>query len=408
MNSNSIIRSAPLNRLKESRDLELIKVVTGIRRCGKSTLLKQYVSWLLSDQCKVSPDQVIEINLEDPQYRDLDSWEKLYDYINDRLQLDAMNYVIVDEVQNVPEFHRAIDGLFIKDNVDSYVTGSNAYMLSSKIATVLSGRYIEVKMLPFSFAEYRQARGEVERDNKVYSDYIQNGGFPYTLNLHSEELLRDYLSGVYNTILIKDVVNRDEIIDASVLDRIAKYIYGNIGNRLSIKKIADALSSGSRKISPHTVDAYLNALIDSYAVYRAKRFNLKSKEVLKTNDKYYIPDTGLRYYLFGSRIGDYGLLLENVVYFELLRRGFDVYIGVLDEYEIDFVAQKNGELYYFQVCQTLSEETTRLRELRPLQLLRDSYPKTILTLDVAPESNTDGILVLNAIDWLLGHRDRPI
>lgn len=397
-------RTEYLNRLIGFRDKQLIKIITGIRRCGKSTLLELYQDWL--KQQGVEERQIISINFEDIDYEELTDYKRLYSYLKERLIPGKMTYVFLDEIQHVKDFPRAVDSLFIKKNVDLYLTGSNAYMLSSEIATLISGRYVQIEMLPLSFREYMESTGSMEDRSTKYVEYLENSSFTYALELKGQpNELRDYLEGIYNTILVKDIVSRKKITDTMMLKSILRFVFDNIGSPLSSKKIADTMTSDGRKIDAKTVERYLEALSESYIIYQAKRYNIKGKQYLKTLEKYYVVDIGLLFMLLGSRQADAGHILENVVYLELLRRGYDVSVGKVDEYEVDFVAQNSRGTTYFQVALSVRNEQTLERELRPLMMIRDHYPKFILTLDDDPEAQYDGIRRVNARDWLLGLTD---
>ena len=399
-----IRRMEYMNKLIAFKDKQLIKIVTGIRRCGKSTLLQLYQEWLR--QNSVEDEQIISINFEDIDYEELTDYKKLYAYLKERLVKDKMTYIFLDEVQNIDAFPKVVDSLYIKKNVDIYITGSNAYMLSSEIATLISGRYVQIEMLPLSFKEYMESTGSMSDRGIKYTEYLENSSFPYTLELKGQpDEIRDYLEGLYNTIVVKDIVNRRKITDTMMLKSVLRFVFDNIGSTLSSKKIADTMTSDGRKIDTKTVEKYLEALSESYIIYQAKRYNIKGKQYLKTLEKYYVVDIGLRYMLLGSRQADVGHILENVVYLELLRRGYDVYVGKVDEFEVDFVAQNNRGTAYFQVALTVRDEKTLERELRPLLSIRDHYPKVILTLDEDPEAQYDGIRRINARDWLLGLTD---
>ncbi len=397
-------RTEYLNKLIALRDKQLIKIVTGIRRCGKSTLLELYQNWL--KQQGVEDRQVISINFEDIDYEELTDYQKLYSYLKERLVSGKMTYIFLDEIQHVKDFPRVVDSLFIKKNVDLYLTGSNAYMLSSEIATLISGRYVQIEMLPLSFREYMESTGSMEDRNIKYVEYLESSSFPYALELKGQpNELRDYLEGIYNTILVKDIVSRKKITDTMMQKSILRFVFDNIGRPLSSKKIADTMTSDGRKIDAKTVERYLEALSESYIIYQAKRYNIKGKQYLKTLEKYYVVDIGLRFMLLGSRQADAGHILENLVYLELLRRGYDIWVGKVDEYEVDFVAQNSRGTTYFQVALSVRNEQTLERELRPLMEIRDHYPKFILTLDDDPEAQYDGIRRVNARDWLLGLTD---
>ena len=398
-----IERTEYLNVLKRFKDKEIIKVITGIRRCGKSTLLEIYKEYLLNND--VEEDQIISINLEDLKYNFITDYMSLYNYINDNLNLKKKNYVFIDEVQKVWEFQKAVDSLYIKKNVDLYITGFNANLLSSELATLLSGRYIEIKMLPLSFKEYKSVYKNLNND-ELYQKYISFGSLPFTTFLETEDDVSIYLSGIYEDIIIKDILARKKITDESMLRSVTNFAMDNIGNILSTNNIANAMINDGRNINVRTVEKYLEGLTESYFLYKASRYDIKGKQYLKTGEKYYISDLGLRYFILGRKIGDYGHVLENVVYLELLRRGYDVFIGKVDEYEIDFVAlNKDGRLYV-QVADTLKgiDENDRKifeRELRPLKKIDDNYEKLVLTSDKIPLSNEEGIKIRNVLDWLL-------
>ena len=399
-----IQRKEYLKKLIAFRDKQLIKVVTGVRRCGKSTLLKMYQEWLREQGVEAS--RIISINFEDIDYEELTDYRKLYDYLKEHLNSERMTYIFLDEIQNVADFPKVVDSLYIKNNVDIYMTGSNAYMLSSEIATLISGRYVQIEMLPFSFKEYMESTGSMNDRGVKYTEYLENSSFPQTLELKGQpDEIRDYLEGLYNTIVVKDIVNRKKITDTMMLKSLLRFVFDNIGNPLSSKKIADTMTSAGRKIDVKTVEKYLEALTESYILYQAKRYNIKEKQYLKTLEKYYVVDVGLRFMLLGSKQMDAVHILENVVYLELLRRGYDVYVGKINEFEVDFVAQNSRGTAYFQVALTVRDEKTLQRELRPLQSIRDHYPKMILTLDEDPETQYDGIRRVNARDWLLGLTD---
>ncbi|WP_456152999.1 ATP-binding protein [Mogibacterium sp.] len=395
-----IIREEYLSKLKALKDKNIIKIVTGIRRCGKSTLLFQFKDWLIDQG--VTESQIIFVNFEDLEYEDLTDYRKLYAYIKERLHKGVKTYVFLDEIQNVDEFPKVLDSLQLHSDVDLYVTGSNAYMLSSEIATVISGRYIQIEMLPLSFKEYCTAKDGVENTASKYLDYLSSSSFPYVLELDANpNIVRDYLESIYNTIVIKDIMNRKQVSDSMMLQSVLRFIFDNIGNPLSTKKIADTMTSDGRKIDSKTIEKYLTALKESYIIYQSKRYDVKGKQYLKTLEKYYVVDIGLRYMLLGKRSMDAGHILENVVYLELLRRNYDVYVGKVDAFEVDFVAQNPDGNHYYQVALTVRDEDVLAREIRPLQMIHDDYPKTILTLDDDPTRDIEGIKIMNARDWLL-------
>ena len=397
-----IKREEYLQQLINWRDKKVIKVITGVRRCGKSTLMDLYKSYLR--QQGVADEQIISINFEDYDYIDLLEPRNFYAYVKERILFDGrMTYFFFDEIQNVKDFERVVDSLYIKPNVDIYITGSNAYMLSSELATLLSGRYIEIKMLPLSFKEYVEASGDEHELPRKYRNYIETSSFPYVLDMKQDaRVIREYLNGIYNTIVVKDITQRNKFPDTMMLESVLRFAYDNIGNILSTKKIADTMTSDGRKIDTKTVEKYLNALMESYMLYQCKRYNIKGRQYLKTLDKYYAVDMGMRKVLLGSKAMDAGHILENIVYLELLRRGYDVYIGKVDDLEVDFVAMDDKVMTYYQVSATVRDEKTLKRELDSLQSINDHYPKILLTLDDDPEMEYAGIRKINALDWLLG------
>ncbi len=395
-----IERQEYVDQLIRWRDKQVIKVITGVRRSGKSTLMKLYQDFLLRQG--VAPEQMIVINFEDYDYADLLEPKKLYAYIKERLLPGRMMYIFFDEIQNVADFPRVVDSLYIKENVDIYLTGSNAYMLSSDLATLLSGRYVEIKLLPLSFKEYVEATGGAQELARTYRTYIETSSFPYALALQGERgMLKEYLSGIYNTIVVKDVTQRNRFTDTMMLESVLRFAYDNIGNILSTKKIADTMTSDGRKIDSKMVEKYLTALQECYVLYQCKRYDIKGRQYLKTLDKYYAVDMGLRQMLLGSKAMDAGHILENVVYLELLRRGYDVYIGKVGDLEVDFVAIDEKGMTYYQVSATVRDASTLTRELASLQSIKDHYPKILLTLDEDPAMDYDGIRKINALDWLL-------
>ena len=328
--------------------------------------------------------------------------KNLYRYIKENLNNDKRNYIFLDEIQQVDNFQKVVDSLYIKKNVDIYITGSNAKMLSGEIASLLSGRYVEIEMLPLSFKEFVVYSGNQNELSGKYIDYLEFSSFPYTLELReNRKLIRDYLSGVYHTVVLKDIVARNKISDVMMLESVIGFLFHNIGNVLSIKKISDTMTSSGRKISTHTVESYIKSLMDSYIIYQAKRYDIKGKQFLKTMEKYYIVDIGLRYFLLGSKALDTEHILENIIYLELIRRGYNVYIGKVDNLEVDFVAMNNDGQIYVQVAATVRDESTLMRELKPFKKIKDNYPKFLLTLDNDPEADYNGVRIKNALKYLL-------
>lgn len=386
-----------LEKLKKWKDKDVIKVVTGIRRCGKSTLFDLYIEYLKS--IGVKEEHIITINLESLDYN-FNDYKELYDYVINLVRNKDQYYVFLDEVQNIPEFQRVVDALYIKKNIDVYITGSNAILLSGELATLLSGRYIEIKMLPLSFKEYRDYFNVVG-DEKLYLRYINNSSFPYTLKLENSDEIDEYLESIYNTIIVKDIASRKKITDISMLKSVTEFLFSSIGSTMSVKKIADTLTSNGRNVSVHTVEDYLDSLTESYIFNKVSRYDIKGKQYLETGNKYYATDVTMRYAVLGRKELDVGHILENIVYLELLRRGYKVYIGKSGEKEVDFVAvNKEGTIYY-QVAYTTRDEKTLERELSSLKSINNHYPKYILTMDLDPEVDYDGIRKMNVIDWLL-------
>ena len=407
-----IDRKEYLDFLVKSKDRQIIKVVSGVRRCGKSTLFEIYKDFLLENG--VAKNQIISINFEDMDYEELTDYKKLYEYIKSKIIENKRNYIFLDEIQHVDKFEKVVDSLFIKENTDLYITGSNAYFMSSELATLLSGRYIELKMLPLSFKEYYQAKLEYEKmeqkENRrlktliqYYNEYIVNSSFPYTLQLDSDlKNIHEYLSGIYNSVLLKDIVARLKISDVMRLESVVKYIFDNIGNLTSLSKIGNTLTSMGRKTDVKTIEKYIRGLTDSLLVHEVSRYNIKGKEFLSTLSKYYVTDLGLRQMILGNRNIDMGHILENVIYLELLRRKGNVYVGQFDKNEIDFVVINSNEIEYYQVALTVLDENTLKRELDAFKNIKDNYPKYLITLDdVMVNTDYDGIKVVNALEWLL-------
>ena len=398
---NIINRTVYLEELKKWRDKDLIKVVTGIRRCGKSTLFELFIKYLKEEG--ISKEHIISINLESLEYN-FSGYKELYDYVVSQIKDDKKYYVFLDEVQNVKEFQKAVDGLYIKKNIDIYITGSNAFLLSGELATLLTGRYIEIKMLPLSFKEYVSFFSNNNNYQELFLRYMKNGGMPGTLSvldLENDEINK-YLDSIFSTIVFKDIMARNKITDKALLENIIKFIFDSIGSPISTKKISDTLTSRGMSTSNHTVENYITAFVESYLIYKAERFDVKGKNLLVRDYKYYSVDTGLRSYLLGKKANsDMGHILENIVYLELLRRGYRVYVGKVDDMEVDFVAENYEGIKYFQVALTVRNEKVLERELRVLQKTGDHYPKYLITMDMDLTSDYNGITKINVIDWLL-------
>lgn len=401
-------RKEYLEQLIQWKDEQVIKVVTGIRRCGKSTLLLQYQEWLKASG--VSDEQIVTINFEELEYEELQDYKKLYAYLKDRLCKGKMTYIFLDEIQKVSAFEKVVDSLYVKPQVDLYVTGSNAYMLSGDLATLLTGRYVEIKMLPLSFYEFLEVTGSGQEQG--LSEYMRDGGLPYVAVMdRTPEKVDTYLEGIYNTVIVKDIEDRQarkesdsdkrKINDILLLKTIAKYLASIVGNPVSIRSITDYFISNGRKISPNTVSDYVEALTESFIFYPAERFDIIGKQLLKANRKMYIVDLGLRNHILPRRQYDLGFSLENIVYFELLRRGYRVMIGKVGSTEVDFVAEKQGTYTYFQVTADMTAQETFEREIKPLRRIRDNYEKIVLTGDRLTLGNYDGIQVKYLPEWLL-------
>jgi len=396
-----IIRQEYLNHLINFKDKQLIKIVTGIRRCGKSTLFELYQNYLKTNG--IADNQIIHINLEDGDFADIESSKDLYIFVNERLLQDKKMYIFLDEVQLVKNFQKAVDSLYIKSNCDVYITGSNAHLLSGEMATLLSGRYVEIKMLPLSFKEYVSTFPKDSNIDRLYNDYIQNSSFPYALELKNTKDRRMYLQGIYDTIVLKDIVARRRFPDLEMLQSVVRYMFHNIGNLSSTKKIADTMTSSGRKINVRTVENYLSALTESFILYKVGRYDIKGKQYLKTGDKYYAADIGLRYTLLGTTKTDMGHILENIVFLELLRRGYEIYIGKIGQTEVDFIVIGDEGEEYYQVAFTVidGDGKTLERELAPLKAINDHNPKYLLTMDHTPLTSHNGIKQINVLDWLL-------
>lgn len=403
-----IERKEYLQKLIQWKDEQVIKVVTGMRRCGKSTLLMQYQDYLKS--IGVEDDQIIAINFEDLEYEELCEYKVLYDYLKERLLSDKTTYIFLDEIQKVPQFEKVVDSLYIKSDTDIYITGSNAYMLSGELATLLSGRYVEISMLPFSFQEYCQLNRKPQED--AFADYMKFGGLPLVASMKdAPDKIDTYLEGIYNTVIIKDIEDRQnrqsessgrrKVTDIVLLKTIAKYLASVLGSPVSIRGITNYLISSGRKISLNTVNDYLETLTESFLFYPAERFDIAGKQILTGNKKYYMADLGIRNHILPRKKYDLGFSIENVVFFELLRRGYKVAVGKYQNTEVDFVVEKQGAFTYIQVTAEMTTKDTFDREMKPLYAIRDNYEKIVLTLDKLTLGNYEGIRVIHVLDWLL-------
>ena len=398
-----ILRTSYFNQLLQLRDQDLIKVVTGIRRCGKSTLLHAFKQHLVTDG--VAADAICFLNFEERENAHFQSWEQVYDFIIDNLSAAAKRYVFLDEVQLIPQFEKLVDALYVKKDIDLYITGSNAYLLSSELSTMLSGRYIAINLHPFSFAEYVTAFPEVSDMGKLFRQYMNGSCFPesVTLSKVAPEQENIYLQSLYDTVVVKDIVQRQKLRKFDTLQRVLNFVFDSVGSVVSPNNIADTLRKNTQEpLSHNTILKYLRYFSESYLIYPVRLFNIKGKRLLVSNYKYYVVDLGLKNILHtNAPTIDLGHKLENVVYFELLRRGGTVYAGRTDNGEVDFVVQHyDGTRAYYQVAYTANDEKTLKRELSSLRNIRDSYPKYLLTLDYET-SNIDGIQRVHVIDWLL-------
>lgn len=395
-----IERDRYLSSLSRWKDKDVIKVITGVRRCGKSTLMEQWKARLQSSG--VDPRRIIHINLELLENESLLEYHALHDAVLSRCADDSMHYVLLDEVQNVPDFQKAIDSLQVRQNIDLYITGSNAYLLSGTLATLLSGRYVEIRMLPFSFAEYVAAHEGEASQTRLWSNFLHDGSFPAITMLGDDNTLTfDYLDGILNTILVKDVSQRTGS-SAAALRQLCTFLYDNVGNLSSPSSIAKAMTAAGNSVSAPTVARYLEGLEAAFLIYPADRYDLRGKRIMKQEKKYYAVDMGLRRILCSNSMRDTGRMLENIVFLELLRREKNVYVGQGPTGEIDFVTNGPTGVKYWQVSESTAHEETLRRELSSFEGVRDNYPKTLLTLDDTREQSYDGIRRVYALDWLLG------
>lgn len=384
----------------------VIKVVSGVRRCGKSTLFLLFQQELI--RAGIPVENIIQINFEQPDYMNITNADDLYEYLKPKLKIKGTKYIFLDEIQHITHFEKIADALNTLDDVDLYLTGSNGYFMSGELATLLTGRFVELKMLPLSFKEYYDGyTHEFPQDNlskmELFNNYIRYGSFPYVVQLHNDPIqVEQYLDGIFSSIVYRDIETRLQISDKAILERIIKFIFDNIGSAMSIRNVANTITSNGFKISPSTVERYLSSILDSLLVYKTPRFDIHGKEQLRTNDKYYIVDTGLRYHLLAGKKSDLGHIIENIVYLELRRRGYTVNVGAIPKGEIDFVTRKGNDFGYYQVSQSVLDPATLERELKPFSQVEDHYPKYLLTLDeIGKDNNYNGIKQLNIIDWLL-------
>src|SRR5574344_57332 len=394
-----IKRENYLNELESFKDKKIIKVISGVRRAGKSTLLMMYRDYLLKNG--VNSSEIIFINFEDLENESLKDYLKLNEYISSRLVKNKINYIFLDEIQWVPSFEKTIDSLFLKSNVDIYITGSNAYFMSNELATLLSGRYVEIRIMPLSFKEYVSATSKDFSLETKFNNYITYSSYPYTLQFNNEDQIYTYLKGIYNTTLLKDILQRNKIDDVNSLENLIIFIYDNIGNKLSTRAITNTLVSYGTKIDAKTVDKYLSAIVNSMMVNKAARYNISGKKILQTEEKYYVTDVALRNILLKKNEVDFGHIIENIVYLELVRRGYEVYVGQFDKTEVDFVAFKNKSIQYIQVTSSILNKETLLRELKPLKSIKTDYDKLIISYDNIVDGDYDGIKTTYLLRWLL-------
>jgi len=406
-----------MNWLKQWKDKDVIKVVTGMRRAGKSTILKMFQEELVHSG--IPESNIVSINFESLDEKLPTDYKNLYDYVVDQLAA-GVNYIFLDEIQTVDKFEKAVGALYVRDDVDLYLTGSNAFLLSGEIATLLTGRYVEILAHPYSFAEYYSSLEQNASDSitfplefptefksslptkeEAFNNYLTYGGLPYAATLSDGQTISQYLEGVFSTILMRDIAPRRPRMDMQAFKATTSFLADNIGNISSLRKITDILNSQDSDISRNTVAEYIDSLTSSFLLYKASRYDLKGKAYLRTLEKYYLGDLGFRYWLLGKDAGDVGRRIENLVYLELLRRYSRVDIGKQGSSEVDFVARIENTTHYYQVSQTVLDEDTLMRELSPLQSVKDNYPKTLLTLDRIGTGNMDGIEHANLIDWLL-------
>lgn len=388
-----------LDQLKELKDKKIIKVLTGVRRSGKSTIFKLYQEYLLNNGIK--QNQIISLNLEEIENEYLTDYKNLYFYIKEKILTNEKNYIFLDEIQEVTDFQKTITDLFNIDNVDIYLTGSNAHLLSGDYATYLSGRYVDIHVFPLSFKEYVSFYGNDNLENK-FNDYINNTSFPFALELDNNiNIIKKYIDGLLNTIILKDVVTRYKLTDSALLERIRNYLMENISNLSSANKISNFLTSKNRKANVKTIDNYIKYLLNSYLFYKVNRYDLVGKEFLSTLQKYYLVSPSLRHYNLGSSHYDKGKYIENIVYLELKRRNNEVYIGKINDLEIDFISKKIDKIEYYQVSYSTIDSNTLERKLKPLNLIKDNHPKYLLTMDKENEIDYNGIKKIYLLDWLL-------
>ena len=396
-----INRKLYMSKLLAYKDTEFIKVITGIRRCGKSSLLKLFMNKLKEEEKNIT---IIYMNFESFEFDDITNYKEMYNKINSKIDKNKKTYILLDEVQRVDSWEKCINALLVDFDCDIYITGSNAYLLSSELSTYLSGRYIEIKMLPLSFKEFLDFYkfNETTSIDEKFTKYLYFGGMPGIIKIEdNKDIFEDAIKGIYNTVFMKDIIERNNISDVRLLENVLKFVMNNVGSPISSKKIVDFLTSQGNKISHNTIMNYLLYLENAYIIYKAPRYDIKGKQLLKTLSKYYIVDTGIQNTILGFRDSNYGHTIENIVYFELLRRGYTVTVGKTDNLEVDFIATSYNDKKYYQVTLSLLNENILKRELNSLKNISDNYEKTILTMDKLFNSSYEGIKCKNIIDFLL-------
>lgn len=399
----TILRKNYLNTLSILKDKNLIKVATGVRRCGKSTLMVQFQDLLRAKNPNVS---VLAINMDMPEFRFLEekNWKEIYDYIIQHIKKNETNYVFIDEVQNVPEFEKLLEGLYVRPNIDLYVTGSNAFLLSGELATLLTGRAYEINVLPFSLVEYLEFTGKTANPDRAFAEYLRTGGFPEAVRLSEDgnHFANEYLQTVFKNIYENDISKRHIIYAKESYQEVVNFLIDSVGSNVSAGNIAKALTANKKKIDNKTVSKYINTLVEAYLFYKVNRYDIKGKQHLATQEKYYLVDLGFRNALLGKELTtDAGHLLENVIYLELKRRNHQVWIGKTNNLEVDFVVRNNdGYTQYIQVSQTVQNATTLSRELAPFDSIPDHNEKILLTMDYETGTHK-GVKQINTIDWLL-------
>ena len=395
-----LIREKYLNKLIESKDLNLIKVIVGVRRSGKSTLLLQYKDYLLNQ--KIKKTNIIYMNFESADFYDIKDYGDLYKYIKDKITNKNKFYILLDEVQNISQWEKAVNSILVDFNADIYITGSNAYLLSSELTTLLAGRILTIKIYPFSFKEFISIYPFKNTEDKFdkFNKYLRYGGMPMIANMNDNENFINYLNDLKEVVLKKDVISRNNIKDIVFLDNLIKYMASTIGNLTTPYAIAEFMKKNGGSITNETVDSYLKMLENAYFIYRVPRYELKGKQLLKTQGKYYFIDNGLKNIIAGISSYDTGSSYENIIYIELLRRGYEVYVGQYNDIEIDFIAINPNEKIYFQVTRSLTDKKVEEREKKSLLAINDNYKKVILTMDNVKNKQIDGIQIVNIIDFL--------